>query len=224
MTIAKHIHWKKVFIGTAFSAVLVLSACNGGNEPAEEPTEDPDTEEAAGEIETDPAEDNEPEPSEDSTEDNDETEEGSGELTYGEGEEELELGETGEIHSTLGTYDVTVSEVSSPDRIDGEAPPEGGTYVVAEVSIKNTSNDPLDAVELSRAFINNKETGTSLEKRSYFEEINNFEGEIPPGETMSGQLSFVVADGSAYQIELGSNAYSNVLKWNFELPALNNES
>ncbi|TDQ42204.1 DUF4352 domain-containing protein [Aureibacillus halotolerans] len=222
MTIAKQINWKTIMAGTALSAMLVLSACSGGGEesPEEEPTTEPGTTEDAS---TEVDESDEAATGDTETPDSDtaEADESSDELSWGEGETELELGETGEIHSTLGTFDATISDVSYVDTLDGENVGEGGVYVLAEISITNTSDDALDSGEVSRAEIKNVDSDVSLQNVTYFEEVNNFEGEIAPGETVEGEIVSIQDTSSEFKIILGNRATSNLLVWTVDGPEAN---
>ncbi|TDQ42207.1 DUF4352 domain-containing protein [Aureibacillus halotolerans] len=220
MTIAKQINWKTIMAGTALSAMLVLSACSGGGEeaPEEEPTSEPGTtEDASTEVDdTDEAgtDDNETPDS-----DSGDADESSDELSWGEGETQLELGETGEIHSTLGKYDITVSNVSYPETVDGEPIGyEDATYVLVDVSINNKTENALPAEEVSISGIGSKDDAAYSENRTIYEEIENFTGEIPPGETMEGEVLFRSTMEDEFQIRFGNSAVSNELFWNFEGP------
>ncbi|TDQ42211.1 DUF4352 domain-containing protein [Aureibacillus halotolerans] len=218
MTITKQINWKTIMAGSALSAMLVLLACSGGEEVPEEEstTEAGTTEDASTEVnETDEEDTNDNEaPDSDSAE----SDENSDELSWGKGETELELGEIGEIQSTLGTFEATISDVSYLDVLDGENVGEGGVYVLAKVSITNTSDDALDAGEVSRAEIKNVDSDVSLQNVTYFEEVNNFEGDIAPGETVEGEVFSIQGISSEFKIILGNRATSNLLVWTVDGP------
>ncbi|TDQ42215.1 DUF4352 domain-containing protein [Aureibacillus halotolerans] len=210
MPIAKQINWKTIMAGTALSVMLVLSACSGGGEESleEEPVSEPASTDVAETVEEGT---NDDEASEAVT-----AEDGSEGLSKGEGETQLELGETGEIHSTLGKYDVTVSNVSYPETVDGEPIGyEDATYVLVDVSIENKTDKPLPADEVSISGIGAKEDSAYSENRTIYEEIDNFTGEIPPGETMEGEVLYRSTMEDEFQIRIGNSAVSNELFWNF---------
>ncbi|TDQ42214.1 DUF4352 domain-containing protein [Aureibacillus halotolerans] len=221
MTIVKQINWKTIMAGTALSAMLVLSACSGGGEETteEELSTDPGTTEDASTEVDETAEGNDGD--EESTDDGDVSENSTDEdetglSARGEGVTELSLGETGELETTLGTYNASVTNVEFVETIDDKEPDEGGRFLIADVTFENTSEQPLDSYEISRAWIINMDDESNFESRDYYTELDNFEGEIPPGETMQGQLAFLTTEGGEnYQIQIGLEVYSNELLWNF---------
>ncbi|NGP44443.1 hypothetical protein G4V62_05535 [Bacillaceae bacterium SIJ1] len=155
--------------------ISILSACNGGNEPAEEPTDDADTEEAAGEVETGPAEDNEAETAKGNGE-SEADDQGSSEPVVGEGRLELELGETGEIQSTIGSYKVTVSNVEFQENVDGETLPEDLILAVADVTFENTSPDSLMVEDIAAAWMLSNRTELRAENLHGYNEVPVPEG------------------------------------------------
>ncbi|NGP44444.1 DUF4352 domain-containing protein [Bacillaceae bacterium SIJ1] len=193
--------------------ISILSACNGGNEP----TDDADTEEAAGEVETDPAEDNEAETSKVNGE-SEADDQGSSEPVVGEGRLELELGETGEIQSTIGSYKVTVSNVEFTDTVDEETQPEGLVFAVADVTFENTSSDSLMVEDIADAWVYSDETELSTENLYGYNEVPVPEGEIQPGDTFEGQLLFHYDSQGGGKLQIGDSTYSNELVWSFEGP------
>ncbi|TDQ42208.1 hypothetical protein [Aureibacillus halotolerans] len=153
MTITKQINWKTFTTGVALSAILVLSACSdeGNNAPTidganDDSTQSEDTTTDTNQGTDEPTTDDASEEETDTGDTDDNSKGGARDVSKGEGTTELEIGDTGEVQSTLGTFNVTVSEDTFPETLDDMEPEySDGLYVVASAAIENTSGQPLNA-------------------------------------------------------------------------------
>ncbi|TDQ42205.1 DUF4352 domain-containing protein [Aureibacillus halotolerans] len=221
MTIVKRINWKTIITGVALTAILVLSACSdeSNNTPTDNTTLSEDTTTDANEGTDDPTTDDASGEEADTEDTDDSSKGGAGDISKGEGTSELEIGDTGEVQSTLGTFNVTVTEVTFPETLDDMEPEfSDGLYVVVSATVDNTSGQPINAEDIAFTWLNNLDSETSTENYGTFEEVQNFEGEIAPSETMEGEFAFEAGYTSNYQFQIGNESYSNVLLWNVEAP------
>jgi hypothetical protein len=129
-------------------------------------------------------------------------------------DQDLTMGETGIYDSTLGTYEITLNAARTEDEVEGQDPIYD-LYVITEVTIKNVSEDSIDAVELAASDMLNDQELSYGEAWDY-----GFEGEkIEPGETIDGELVFDVSESSYYELVYGyaKPTVANEVRWRFEV-------
>ncbi|WP_117168156.1 DUF4352 domain-containing protein [Paraliobacillus sediminis] len=199
---------KLMVIGMVIAFVLV--GCNN-NDEANEISENQETEdtneasETAGEGETDEAEGDE------SASDETDSSESEGEI--------LSLGETGTSETVLGDFEVTPTAVRFLDEIkDGpySEPHNDGVFAVVDVTLKNIDDEAIESSDITNVHIFG-EDGDSVVSNPTFPTLENFEGEIAPGEEMSGQLLFDTGQSDSYKLVFGygRSTVSNELTWEF---------
>lgn len=133
---------------------------------------------------------------------------------------DLSLGDTGSFVTTLGTYDMTVTSAESKGYEFEGIESELDDWILLDVTIKNTSDEPLDAEDL----ISSMELTEDLEGSGYsdsagaFDEAEEFEGEIEPGEEKSAQFVAYAYESDTYYFRKNSGniagGSSNQLIWN----------
>src|SRR5699024_3992619 len=100
---------------------------------------------------------------------------------------DLSLGDTGSFVTTLGTYDMTVTSAESKGYEFEGIESELDDWILLDITIKNTSDKLLIAEDL----MDPMELTEDLEGSGYmassgaFEGVEEFEGEIEPGEELS---------------------------------------
>ena len=133
---------------------------------------------------------------------------------------DLSLGDTGSFVTTLGTYDMTVTSAESKGYEFEGIESELDDWILLDVTIKNTSDEPLDAEDL----ISSMELTEDLDGSGYsdsagaFDEAEEFEGEIEPGEEKSAQFVAYAYESDTYYFRKNSGniagGSSNQLIWN----------
>ncbi|MBU9724254.1 MULTISPECIES: DUF4352 domain-containing protein [Bacillaceae] len=141
-------------------AVLILAACGG------------DSDEGNNNATTDDATNSDSEEVEDT---------GNGEVV--DGDLILQLGETGTFESVVGKYEITVHSAESHESIEGRTP-SNDVITILDITFENVGETTLDADGIARANLNASRNSRSQDF------IENFTGNIEPGESMSGELYF----------------------------------
>src|SRR5690606_29357905 len=59
-------------------------------------------------------------------------------------QKDLKIGDTGQIESTLGKYEITIDSIKKEDEIDGRAP-QADYFFVTDVTIKNIGDSSIEA-------------------------------------------------------------------------------
>ncbi|MEY8749537.1 hypothetical protein [Alkalicoccobacillus gibsonii] len=209
----------KKMINLALVATLtvgVLMACNnneGNDSSTTEPsngdtgTSDNDNE---SDVEADDSSDNEGS-SEGLTDkrDSDKNSEDSGDsdVNLGEGTTEdqpdLRLGDTGKIETNLNIIEVTLNDLTIEESINGETP-ERENFLVADITLKNVADEPLDIEEA----VDVLEIASSLDGSGgsdyshYYDAIEPMQGELASGEQIEGQLLFEEDSYDEYYIRV----------------------
>ncbi len=126
----------------------------------------------------------------------------------------LELGESGIMSNPVGKYEITVKSVRTLDKL-GEFDPLMDLFFVFTVSIKNIGDKAILGEEVAVSDLFRDET--SRQGSFLHEDIDNFKGEIAPGETVEGEIVFNQAISEDYSLVFGSSLItSNKLTWNFD--------
>ena len=202
-----------ITIMLALTIIWALVACSDKNESNEDDTNNEDS------VENEESESAESDSVEEDEEDDDLTtlletiEDADDQL-------DLSLGDTGSFVTTLGTYDMTVTSAESKGYEFEGIESELDDWILLDVTIKNTSDEPLDAEDL----ISSMELTEDLEGSGYsdsagaFDEAEEFEGEIEPGEEKSAQFVAYAYESDTYYFRKNSGniagGSSNQLIWN----------
>jgi len=202
-----------ITIMLALTIIWALVACSDKNESNEDDTNNEDS------VENEESESAESDSVEEDEDDDDLTtllktiEDADDQL-------DLSLGDTGSFVTTLGTYDMTVTSAESKGYEFEGIESELEDWILLDVTIKNTSDEPLDAEDL----ISSMELTEDLDGSGYsdsagaFDEAEEFEGEIEPGEEKSAQFVAYAYESDTYYFRKNSGniagGSSNQLIWN----------
>ncbi|WP_148436783.1 hypothetical protein [Gracilibacillus timonensis] len=172
---------KKVPLIFLLSIAMFLMACSEDENDSNEAEAE---NEAPVESETDEEEQaNDAEEQPDEVDNNEGSASGIFEVTE-EDQEDLTIGDTGTFQATLGTYEVTLKSAEMVgEELDGE-PSLLDELIVLELSFKNIGDNVLQAEEvMGNMEITEDLMGSGFSNgASEFETIDEFEGEIQPGE------------------------------------------
>lgn len=189
--------------------IWMLGACNGTETPNE------------GDAKSDNSTEN--------TEDNSSNSEADDELTTLKSIEEaddqldLSLGDTGSFVTTLGTYDMTVTSAESKGYEFEGIESEIDDWILLDITIKNTSDEPLNAEDLmsSMELTGNLEGSGYMDSSGAFESVEAFDGEIDPGEEQSAQFIAYAYESDKYYFRKSSGnvagGSSNQVIWNIDV-------
>lgn len=132
---------------------------------------------------------------------------------------DLALGETGTFVTTLGTYDMTVTSAELKDYEFEGIESELDCWVLLNVTIKNTSDEPLNVEDLMESMeLNEAEEGSGyMDASGAFDSVEAFEGEIGPGEEQSAQFIAYAYDSDTYYFRKSAGniagGSSNQVSW-----------
>ncbi|MEY8749539.1 hypothetical protein [Alkalicoccobacillus gibsonii] len=157
----------------------------------------------------------------DSTSDDNSTEEVSSEETDID-QLDLGVGDTGEVHSTIGGYSITVNEVKILDEVEGEMS-ELDYFIRVNYTIGNIGDDEIDA----REAIDTMESGHDLERSGfrdrspYIDEIDGIDGSLSPDESITGDTVYDAYESEENYLRIteglvGSGAVENQLRFTFQ--------
>lgn len=167
--------------------ILMLGACSNDEDVA---TDVDNNEEESNDLEG-----NEPDESENES-DNETDDEEKPEV---EDQLDLVLGDTGTFDTTLGTYEMTVGHAELSKEVEEEKSTRDG-FILLDITIKNTSDHPLDAEDLiySMEVTNNLDHSGSTDHAEGFDTVEEFNGELEPGDEQSAQFLTIVDDSDEY--------------------------
>lgn len=167
--------------------ILMLGACSNDEDVA---TDVDNNEEESNDLEG-----NEPDESEKES-DNETDDEEKPEV---EDQLDLVLGDTGTFDTTLGTYEMMVEHAELSEEVEEEKSTRDG-FILLDITIKNTSDHPLDAEDLiySMEVTNNLDHSGSTDHADGFDTVEEFNGELEPGDEQSAQFLTIVDDSDEY--------------------------
>ncbi|ADU31784.1 DUF4352 domain-containing protein [Evansella cellulosilytica] len=141
--------------------------------------------------------------------------------SYESKDEVLSIGDTGRMIDTLGEYEITVHSAKAFKEIEGNTPTMD-VYVVVDVSFKNIGDEELFANDVKRTHLFS-DNELPQENLFFIEFIDDIDGEINPGETVTGQLIFEQNDSDFYELIFGwgLSTVSNELTWHFTREEVN---
>lgn len=135
----------------------------------------------------------------------------------------MKIGDTAQVETTLGKYEITIDSVKKEDTLDGEES-QVDYFFVTDVTIKNIGEETIDANESKDILeITSTLEGSGFsDVSSYFDSIETIEGTLEPGESISGQVLFEEIDASEYYIRfseglVAAGALTNQAIWTFTL-------
>lgn len=189
-------------------SISMLAACNGedGND--------------SGQLEEQVDEDNDVNEENDGSATDDQTEDASD--LDAEDQVDLSLGDTGHFYTDIGSYDMTVTTAELMGyELEGIAS-QLDDWILLDVTIKNTSDEPLNAEDIIGVMevTDDLEGSGSIGAVGAFDSVEDFEGEIGPGEEQSGQFITEVFEADPYYFrKISGNiagGSSNQVIWTIE--------
>lgn len=131
----------------------------------------------------------------------------------------LSLGEIGLLETALGDYEVTPTSIRLLEEV-GVEQPYNDTFIVMDLTITNVGDEAIVSQDIITARLGSAigDRG-SVSNFDDFEEIDNFEGEIAPGETMTGEIIFDFVLDDSYELSFGAvylDSLSNEVRWVFD--------
>ncbi|WP_078553170.1 DUF4352 domain-containing protein [Alkalihalobacterium alkalicellulosilyticum] len=135
---------------------------------------------------------------------------------------DLELGDTGILEDTIGSYQITIHSISFAQELEGKKPSLDYFFSV-EVTVENigssdlTADEPISVLQVTADL---EETGT-FDISSQFSDITKLRGMLHPGQEKRGTIVFDVEEAEHYFISvrsgfLSSGAVKNQTVWNIQ--------
>ncbi len=114
-----------------------------------------------------------------------------------------------------------MKSIKLQNELDGEKPLNDYLFIT-DLDIKNIGDKPINSKDIIKGLeiTSNLEGSGFSDYSDYYKSLNVFNGEISPGETVSGQAIFDEMESEQYHIRIkvglvGSGAVKNQLIWNF---------
>lgn len=134
---------------------------------------------------------------------------------------DLKIGDTGQVETTLGKYEITIESIKEVEDIDGKSPMLD-RFFIAEVKLKNIGDTAIDA----RDAMDNIEITEDLDGSGYsdysphFSNTKALTGTVEPGDSVSGQAVFEGYEEDTHYIRvvsglLAAGAVKNDVRWTF---------
>ena len=194
--------------------LLIIVGCNN-NEPEGLNDSNASEDLTTGEDESDFEDEGEDEESSDASED-ESTSEGS-EDDY----DLLSLGETGLMETAIGDFEVTPTSYRFEEELEEGndlITPSNEVFIIVDLEIKNVDENPIKSEDLIYSVVLGNLDGAGLGAYVNYDAIDNFQGEITPGETMTGEVLFDFIREDTYQLSFGESyldSLSNEVRWEF---------
>lgn len=195
-----------------FMVMMVLGACN-------DKKDNEDLESGSDSVESAKSDSSEAE-NEEATEEDDDSTSLLKSIEEAEDQLDLSIGDTGSFVTTLGTYDMTITSAESKGYEFEGIESELDDWILLDVIIKNTSDEPLNAEDLmsSMELTEDQEGSGYMDSSGAFESVNEFDGEIDPGEEQSAQFIAYAFESDVYYFRKSSGnvagGSSNQVVWN----------
>ncbi|KMK74525.1 hypothetical protein AB990_20215 [Alkalihalobacillus pseudalcaliphilus] len=134
---------------------------------------------------------------------------------------DLGIGNTAQISSNQGAYEITLNSVSKADDVDGESSPLSH-FIITNLTIKNIGDGVLDAYDtVGVLHQNNDVEGSGAADYSHlYESIEGFEGSIEPGEEITADAIYNAREGNEQflyinQGLIAADGIYNEVVWSF---------
>ena len=179
---------------------IALAACNSENEEENTEAEGNESQEAVEDTELDSEVEENEEPGEtEDTNENDSSGSGPFEVTE-EDQLDLRVGDTGLIETSIGTYELTVESAEIlGSELDGQETPLD-EIILLELTFHNIGDDAIiaeDIMSILRIGDNYDGSGYSNAAGAY-DSVEEFTGEIQPGEERTAQFIADIITGEEY--------------------------
>ena len=130
----------------------------------------------------------------------------------------LSLGDTGLMETAIGKIEVTPTSIRFLENV-GDERPFDEIFLVMELTITNVGDEAVLSEEMITARLHGEDGSGGVASFDDFSEIDNFEGELEPGETVSGEVIFDFSIEDKYQLSFGAaylGSLSNEVRWEFD--------
>ena len=136
-------------------------------------------------------------------------------------QENLKLGDTGVIQSTLGTAEITLKSIRKEADVKGTGS-QLSHFLIADVEVKNIgekdikAKDWVDLLEMVWDM-----DGDGSENQSDYYDVQAIDTDLAPGESAKGEAIYDTEDTDEYYLMIdrgllsGGSVYNNV-KWSFK--------
>lgn len=133
-------------------------------------------------------------------------------------QENLKIGDTATIESTLGKFEVTLESVKGVKEIDGEESLLDN-LLITQLTVKNVGEkafntmNQIDTLEM----VTNIEGEGSPDDSAHFESLKKLTGSLEPGDSVSGEAVFEAYDSDEYLLmtkrsyRAGNTVYNNAV-------------
>lgn len=133
-------------------------------------------------------------------------------------QENLKIGDTATIESTLGKFEVTLESVKGVKEIDGEESLLGN-LLITQLTVKNVgekafnTEDQIDTLEM----VTDIKGEGSPDDSAHFESLKKLTGNLEPGESVSGEAVFEAYESDEYLLmtkrsyRVGNTVYNNAV-------------
>lgn len=133
-------------------------------------------------------------------------------------QENLKIGDTATIESTLGKFEVTLESVKGVKEIDGEESLLGN-LLITQLTVKNVgekafnTEDQIDTLEM----VTDIKGEGSPDDSAHFESLKKLTGNLEPGESVSGEAVFEAYESDEYLMmtkrsyRAGNTVYNNAV-------------
>ena len=133
----------------------------------------------------------------------------------------LSLGETGLMETAIGDFEVTPTSYRFEEELEEGndlITPSNEVFIIVDLEIKNVDENPIKSEDLIYSVVLGNLDGAGLGAYVNYDAIDNFQGEITPGETMTGEVLFDFIREDTYQLSFGESyldSLSNEVRWEF---------
>ncbi|MBU5593856.1 hypothetical protein KQI76_01650 [Amphibacillus sp. MSJ-3] len=177
-----------IAFGVLLLSITMLAACNDKDEN----TNDSEQPEEQVDENSDENNENDDLATDDQTED-------AADLDV-EDQVDLSIGDTGHFYTDIGSYDMTVTTAELKGYELEGIESQLDDWILLDVTIKNTSDTTLNVEDImgTMEVTDNLEGSGSIGAVGAFDSVEDFQGEIGPGEEQSGQFITEVFEADQY--------------------------
>lgn len=141
---------------------------------------------------------------------------------------DLSIGDTGSFVTTIGMYDMTVISAELKGYEFKGIESQLDDWILLDITIKNTGDKPLNVEDVidTMDMVDDLDSSGSMNASGAFDEINDFSGDINPGEEQTAQFIAEVFKADMYYFRKSSGnvagGSSNQVIWNINLSDMEN--
>lgn len=120
---------------------------------------------------------------------------------------DLKIGDTGKISTSIGSFEMTVTDAKLMNELDGQKS-ELDKLILLDINLKNTSERPFKIEDmLSSTVVNKSLEGSGWHNGAeFFDSVEDPKGELAPGEDKDIQFITEVYESDSYYFMQGPGA------------------